>query len=374
MAGAARTVGDDDEVYAAGVVAGEAVVVVAVAADVGVRAATDARGEQAALPGVLQVFGAVRFGKGRVRVGRQVFPQTFRVGVDVQRLGDFHGFAVVADGDGKHDVAAGGGRAVDAACVAVPDEAAVLGKGDVEDGRVGRQFAFVGLAFVGGRQWREADARRLCRGGRGGMRREGHGGFGDGGGWFGGVFCGCLRLRGFAGGGRRGGNAGFFAVEEGNAVAWRAVVGGRGSCRDGRRFKWFFCSRSAVAGGSRRSSNAGFFAVEEGNAVAWRAVIGGGQIVAAGRSGVCAFGFWLAGQGDVFAGFTPSPALPRCGLRPAGEGVFCGRAIGDAIVLQGLFQRGGKFGAGMDEVLQAGVVGKQCAEEVFEAHSFSGVG
>ena len=49
-------------------------------------------------------------------------------------------------------------------------------------------------------------------------------------------------------------------------------------------------------------------------------------------------------------------------------------AIGDAIVLQGLFQRSGELWVGVDEVLQAGVVGKQCAEEGFEVHGFSGVG
>ena len=122
-----------------------------------VRTTADTRGKQAAMWGVLQGFGAVRLGEGGALVGGIVLPQAFRVGVDVQRLDDVVLFAVVADGDSKLDVAADGRRAVDAARIAVPGEAAVLPEADVKNRRIGRQFPLVGLTFVGRRQRREGD-------------------------------------------------------------------------------------------------------------------------------------------------------------------------------------------------------------------------
>ena len=100
-----------------------------------VRTAAYARGEEAALRGRQHVMGAVVFGEAALRVGGFVLPQSLGIGVDVQGYEARH---FVAEFDTDIDVAARGGRAMNAVVGGIPDEATGWIEMDIGDGQIGR--------------------------------------------------------------------------------------------------------------------------------------------------------------------------------------------------------------------------------------------
>ena len=86
MTGAARAIGDDENMRVRGLMHRQAIIIIAKAADMGMRTATHARGEQHAVCAGARLLRVIGFPEGIMGIGRQIFPQAFRIGIDVEHM------------------------------------------------------------------------------------------------------------------------------------------------------------------------------------------------------------------------------------------------------------------------------------------------